>query len=672
MIRTNKNPLQHRFQTKMSEWLIRVPVFGKLLTKTIFTFLVLLLCPLSMFAQQVETAAPQQGQEDPAPVETQHFYSIPQSASADKKSRTMFLKSVTEHIIRNQGIQNFYTIPEEEKRWLQTITQSDRGWHEELEHFEKQYRSAFGTFVHEKSGQNSNAILEKQYSKAIAKLQSEIDLIRRQIVQINVDQQVYISNLRNLPLNTLVAVKTPFTDDLAGSGKSENLSKAIFRFIEEPVLAHVTNRYSSKLNIPFQNGKIQVTFLYPENITRFDNEANEYVYLFQHVAAYPFAPGVTSVDSGSKRNVQVQILTSEQEIQAFLKSESVGDKRLQDWLRKELAYQQVNNDYTLQTINMKLSYFTMFRNGLKEDIKKIMESIRAFEKKRDALNGEIQGDSPLQALRSARQNYQKHYRQRKVLTFEKYTLEHDVMFSSLTAGKASKKKGEGRARQLILDSRIADNIPISGRPVKDIFADMLQSASQNRSLNLESYRERVYQENEEQTHFVQGELEWKIDREEYRILKLARGSVGSRSQFVIHLAKQVYLNSNPSFPSPKSGICDFSITFNQGKSTLNKAARNQLQNIARCLRKYPTQPIVITGHTDPLKPQFGEGSKLNNVQLGMRRAEEVMNTLTGEGFDPGRFTLISVGAQEPIATGTSKKALQKNRRAHILSQPQLR
>ena len=89
------------------------------------------------------------------------------------------------------------------------------------------------------------------------------------------------------------------------------------------------------------------------------------------------------------------------------------------------------------------------------------------------------------------------------------------------------------------------------------------------------------------------------------------------------------------------------------------------------MRKFPSQPILITGHTDPLKPQYGEGSKLNNVQLGLRRAEAVMNLLTKNGFDPGRFTVTSVGARMPAVSGSSPKALKKNRRALILSRPDL-
>ena len=56
----------------------------------------------------------------------------------------------------------------------------------------------------------------------------------------------------------------------------------------------------------------------------------------------------------------------------------------------------------------------------------------------------------------------------------------------------------------MVDSNIADNIPISGRPLKDIFTDILITANQKGKLDLQNYRERIYRSNDEQTHLIQG------------------------------------------------------------------------------------------------------------------------------------------------------------------------
>ena len=105
----------------------------------------------------------------------------------------------------------------------------------------------------------------------------------------------------------------PFTAEIAGaeSNGEELQNKSIFRQIEEPVLAHITNMHSKKLNVPFQNGNVRITFLYPENITRFDDEANEYVYLFQRVEGFPFAQGITSVENRGEKNLTIEIFENE-------------------------------------------------------------------------------------------------------------------------------------------------------------------------------------------------------------------------------------------------------------------------------------------------------------------------------------------------------------------------
>jgi outer membrane protein OmpA-like peptidoglycan-associated protein len=79
--------------------------------------------------------------------------------------------------------------------------------------------------------------------------------------------------------------------------------------------------------------------------------------------------------------------------------------------------------------------------------------------------------------------------------------------------------------------------------------------------------------------------------------------------------------------------------------------------------------IQITGHTDPLKPDFGEGSKFSNVTLGLKRAEVVMDSLIARDFSLGRFIVVSRGAKDPVAIGREDGDLEKNRRVEIISTP---
>ena len=79
--------------------------------------------------------------------------------------------------------------------------------------------------------------------------------------------------------------------------------------------------------------------------------------------------------------------------------------------------------------------------------------------------------------------------------------------------------------------------------------------------------------------------------------------------------------------------------------------------------------IQITGHTDPLKPNYGEGSEYSNVTLGLKRAEAIMDALIELKFNPGRFIVVSRGAKDPVASWSEEKDLDKNRRVEVISKP---
>ena len=102
---------------------------------------------------------------------------------------------------------------------------------------------------------------------------------------------------------------------------------------------------------------------------------------------------------------------------------------------------------------------------------------------------------------------------------------------------------------------------------------------------------------------------------------------------------------------------------------MRNSSKINLDNLAKCLRKFPQQLIQITGHTDPLKPNYGEGSKYSNVTLGLKRAEKTMAALVKLDFNQGRFVVISKGAKEPVASGKKEQVSGKNRRVEVLSKP---
>jgi len=598
---------------------------------------------------------------------TRVFYKV-----TKKGRKNIFKKAVTEHIVSNKGIQDFYAVPSIETQWLNTILQSENKWHKQFQKRENDYRKAFQRRVGLNSGQNDMAVRIENHTKNIAKLEKEISEIRRQIVQINVDQQVYINSLRRIPITTLVAIQTLYTSDLMKiKNKLDVLNNAIFKSLEDPVLGHITANYSRNVKIPFKTGHVRVTYMYPENITLFDSKANEHVYLFLRVEGYPFSKGETSNVNANNRGIEVQIFSDLNQIKSYLNTKNVGDQRLLDWLNKEYNYQMISNEHILDTIRARLNDFKMFKNGLKKNIAELNSKALELESKRDLIISKGTVQSIEKEFKQAKEFYKSYFSKRQVLTHEKYTLENDVMFSLFhVEGEFKKNNGNTNTKQIV-GSNVLANIPISGRPLKDIFADILYTAHKKRNLNLQNYRERIYRPNEGQTQLIQGELEWKIDSEEFSILKLTRGNVGSRSHFVVHLAKRTNLKSIPGFPAEKSGTCKATLLFKRGKNIMRNSSKPILNRLVKCLRNYPQQMIQITGHTDPLKPNYGEGSKYSNVTLGLKRAETMVKALINLKFNPGRFIVISRGAQMPVAIGKSNKALQKNRRVEIISKPSL-
>ncbi len=591
------------------------------------------------------------------------FYKVPKN-----ESNKIFKKAVTKHIVNNKGIQDFYSVPDVEKNWLNTILKSEKRWHNQLLKLENDYRNSFQNRVGLNSGQNDIAVRIKNYTQNIKILEKDIDEIRRQTVQINVDQQVYINSLRKTPLTVLVAIQTIYTPDLMKiKDKLDILNKSIFKSLEDPVLGHITRNYSKNIKIPFKNGHVRVSYMYPENITLFDSEANELVYLFLRVEGYPFSNGSSTSSNVNSRGVEVQIFSELNQIESYLKTKKVGDKRLQDWLKKEYNYQKLSNIHLLNTIRGKLSDFDMFRNGLNKNIADLSSKVKEIESKKDLIIKKGTVESIEKEYQKSKEFYKNFFAKRQVLTHEKYILENDVMYSRFhVEGESNKNNGNSNNKRIV-NSKTVSNIPISGRPLKDIFSDILETAHKNTKLNLLNYRERIYRPNEEQSQLIQGELEWKIQNEEFSILKLTKGNVGSRSHFVVHLAKRTNLRSIPGFPAEKSGVCKASLLFKRGKDLMRDSQKPILKRLVKCLRKYPQQMIQITGHTDPLKPNYGEGSKYSNVMLGLKRAEKMVNALTKLKFNPGRFIVVSRGAQMPVAIGKNNKELQKNRRVDIIS-----
>ena len=103
--------------------------------------------------------------------------------------------------------------------------------------------------------------------------------------------------------------------------------------------------------------------------------------------------------------------------------------------------------------------------------------------------------------------------------------------------------------------------------------------------------------------------------------------------------------------------------FDYDKATIRTDATTVLKDdvgvIRGILASYPSQKLVIEGHTDE------RGSEEYNVALGDKRARAAEEFLTTMGIPDAQLTVISYGKDHPICTDQTEACWQKNRRAHI-------
>lgn len=108
------------------------------------------------------------------------------------------------------------------------------------------------------------------------------------------------------------------------------------------------------------------------------------------------------------------------------------------------------------------------------------------------------------------------------------------------------------------------------------------------------------------------------------------------------------------------------LLFSAGSDTLTAEGKKVLTNVATELKKN-TDPIVIIGHTDadPIVRTADKWPR-GNIQLGAGRAMSVSEFLISAGIPENRLSIQSCGPNQPVVTGTTTDAKQKNRRVEIM------
>ena len=104
---------------------------------------------------------------------------------------------------------------------------------------------------------------------------------------------------------------------------------------------------------------------------------------------------------------------------------------------------------------------------------------------------------------------------------------------------------------------------------------------------------------------------------------------------------------------------DSGILFETNSSTLEPAARTNIENLAVILQKYEDTNILVEGHTD------ADGTEEYNQSLSERRAASVANYAKGVGVAAARITTVGYGESQPVASNDTAVGKQQNRRVEI-------
>jgi outer membrane protein OmpA-like peptidoglycan-associated protein len=102
-----------------------------------------------------------------------------------------------------------------------------------------------------------------------------------------------------------------------------------------------------------------------------------------------------------------------------------------------------------------------------------------------------------------------------------------------------------------------------------------------------------------------------------------------------------------------------SVAFRFDSAELTELGRGQIYLAAQRLKEKPELTVVIQGYTDSV------GNEEYNQQLGMRRAQTVINELANAGIDRSRMAAATYGEDKPLINQNTDWARAVNRRVEF-------
>ncbi len=110
--------------------------------------------------------------------------------------------------------------------------------------------------------------------------------------------------------------------------------------------------------------------------------------------------------------------------------------------------------------------------------------------------------------------------------------------------------------------------------------------------------------------------------------------------------------------------------YKSGSYEIGERASETLSKIAKIIKDYKDYDVLIEGNTDNVP--ISQKNIRNNWDLSALRASSVVQALQNQyGVDPKRLTAGGRGEYNPVATNTTEKGKQMNRRTQIIITPKL-
>lgn len=104
------------------------------------------------------------------------------------------------------------------------------------------------------------------------------------------------------------------------------------------------------------------------------------------------------------------------------------------------------------------------------------------------------------------------------------------------------------------------------------------------------------------------------------------------------------------------------VLFDEGKATLRSDAEANLKQIVGSIgKRYSGGEVRVYGFTD------AQGSAGYNKDLAQQRADAVKAWLSSNGMDASRISVNAIGEAQPVATNSTEKGRQQNRRVEIVA-----